>query len=64
MIEKIFNLIPQRLAGFFVKNLKKISFVQNRIDREINTIMEDLETSMKPYKQDFKSHTSIPGNPV
>lgn len=64
MIEKIFNLIPQGLAGFFVKNLKKIPYVQNRIDREINTIMEDLETSMKPYKQDFKSHTSIPGNPV
>ncbi len=64
MIEKLFNLIPQRLACFFEKPLKKIPYVKNRIDNEINGFMKDIETSLKPYKDTFQSYTSLPQTPL
>jgi sphinganine-1-phosphate aldolase len=64
MIEKLFNLIPRGLAGFIEKHLKKIPYVKNKIDKEINGFMKDLETSLKPYKETFKAHTHIPETPL
>ena len=64
MIDKVLNLIPQKLACFFEKHLKKIPYVRNRIDNEINGFMKDLETSLKPYKDRFQSHTHLPQTPL
>ncbi|MCD4676658.1 MAG: hypothetical protein K8S18_11795, partial [Desulfobacula sp.] len=64
MIEKLFNLVPQKFAGFFEKHLKKIPYVKNKIDNEINSFMKDLETSLKPYKDSFQSHTRLPQIPL
>ncbi|MBT3388766.1 MAG: hypothetical protein HN417_12595, partial [Desulfobacula sp.] len=50
MIEKIINIIPQKLACFVEKHLKKIPYVQNKVNKEIDGVMKDLETSLKPYK--------------
>ncbi len=64
MIEKLFNFIPPKLACFLEKHLKKIPYVKNRIDSEINGFMKDIETSLKPYKDTFQSHTSLPQTPL
>ncbi len=64
MIEKLFNLIPQKFACFFEKHLKKIPYVKNKIDNEINMVVKDLETSLKPYKDTFQSHTHLPRTPI
>ncbi|MDY6792957.1 MAG: aminotransferase class V-fold PLP-dependent enzyme [Thermodesulfobacteriota bacterium] len=58
------KLIPPKLAGFAEKHLKKIPYVKNRIDREIDGVMKDLETSLKPYKDTFQSHTRLPQTPL
>lgn len=63
-MEKLFNLIPRGLAEFIEKHLKKIPYVKNKIDKEINGFMKDLETSLKPYKETFKAHTHIPETPL
>jgi len=60
MIETLFNLIPQNLAGFFERHLKKIPYVKNRINTQINGVVKDLETSLKPYKDRFQSYTRLP----
>ncbi|WP_457551212.1 aminotransferase class V-fold PLP-dependent enzyme [Desulfobacula sp.] len=64
MIEKLFYLVPQKLAGFFETRLKKIPFVKNRIETEINKALKDLEKALKPYKETFPSHTSLPAAPL
>ena len=63
-MKKLVNLIPPKLACFIEKHLKKIPYVKNRIDREINGFMKDLETSLKPYKDTFQSHTRLPQIPL
>jgi len=64
MIEKLFNLIPRKFACYLENHLKKIPYVRNRIDNEINGFMKDLEASLKPYKNTFKSHTHLPQTPL
>lgn len=64
MIEKVLRFIPQSLGGFLEKHAVKIPWVKNRIDREINKLMADIEPSLKPYKQGFKTHAFLPENPV
>jgi len=64
MIEKLFNIIPQKFACFLEKHLKKLPYVKNRIDSEINAFMKDIEASLKPYKNTFHSHTSLPQTPL
>ncbi|MBU0465090.1 MAG: aminotransferase class V-fold PLP-dependent enzyme [Proteobacteria bacterium] len=64
MIEKLLHLIPQKLGSFMEKHLKKIPYVKNKIDVEINGVMKDLETSLKPYKDTFQSHTRLPQIPL
>ncbi len=61
MIEKLFPLIPRKLGGFLEHHLKKIPYVKNRIDKEINKVFKDIETSLKPYKDRFQSYTALPG---
>ena len=64
MIEKLFSLIPQKVACFMEKHLKKIPYVKNRVDKELNKVVKDLETALKPYKETFQSHTNLPRNPL
>jgi len=64
MIEKIINIIPQKLACFVEKHLKKIPYVQNKVNKEIDGVMKDLETSLKPYKDTFQSNTCLPKTPL
>jgi len=63
MIEKLFSFIPQKLACFMEKHLKKIPYVKNKVDAELNKVVKDLETSLKPYKDVFNSNTHLPREP-
>lgn len=64
MMDKLFNLIPRKLACFFEKYLRKIPYVKKKIDNDINRFMKDIETSLKPYKDTFHSHTHLPKTPL
>jgi len=60
MIDTLLHLIPWKLGGFLERRLKKIPFVKKRIDTEINKVVKDIETSLKPYKDSFQSFTTLP----
>ncbi len=53
------RLDPRLMSGVF-RYLKKIPFVQDRIDREYDGMMSDLEKVVKPYRGRFETHERIP----
>ena len=53
------RLDPRLMSGVF-RYLKKIPFVQERIDREYDGMMSDLEKVVKPYRGRFATHARIP----
>ncbi len=58
------KLIPGWMGRLFEKSLKKIPFVQRRIDQEINRVMAEMESALKPYKSITASHTVLPSTGV
>lgn len=52
--------MPPRMAAILEKNLKRIPAVRKRIDQEYDTLMQDLEADLKPYKADFESYSQLP----
>ena len=61
--ELLFNNIgrlPPRLFTWIEKRLKKIPSVSQKIEKEYDEMMADLESSLKPYKGKFASFTKIP----
>ncbi|MBW2263619.1 MAG: aspartate aminotransferase family protein [Deltaproteobacteria bacterium] len=53
------RLDPRLMSGVF-RYLKKIPFVQERIDQEYEGMMSDLEKVVKPYRGRFETHARIP----
>jgi glutamate/tyrosine decarboxylase-like PLP-dependent enzyme len=47
------------LTGAF-KVAKKIPWVRERIEREYSTMLEAMETSLRPYRGEFPSYTALP----
>lgn len=52
--------IDGRVLGSMEKTLKAIPGVNQRIEREYDGMMEELEDSVKPYKGKFTTFTEIP----
>jgi len=52
--------VNPRIVGAMEKRLKKISIVKEKIEREYEGIMEELEHSLKPYKDSVPSYSHIP----
>ena len=50
---------PRILRGFF-KCIKPIPFVKKRIQKEYDDIIKELESVVKPYKNDFTTFSHIP----
>jgi sphinganine-1-phosphate aldolase len=61
--EFLFNNIgrlPPRLVKWVEKWLRNIPSVSQKIEKEYDEMMADLESSVKPYKGEFASFTKIP----
>jgi sphinganine-1-phosphate aldolase len=61
--EFLFNNIgrlPPRLVKWIEKRLRNIPSVSQKIEKEYDEMMADLEGSVKPYKGKFASFTKIP----
>jgi glutamate/tyrosine decarboxylase-like PLP-dependent enzyme len=59
----IFNNLGRlhpHLVKWIEKRLKKISSIGQKIEKEYDEMMADLESSVKPYKGGFTSFTQIP----
>lgn len=56
---KLGRLNP-RLVAWLEKAFKNVPAVQRRIDRQMDGIMGDLESSLKPYSGEFPSFTRLP----
>jgi sphinganine-1-phosphate aldolase len=52
--------IDSRFLGSMEKTLKAIPGVNQRIEKEYDGMMEELESSVKPYKGKFPAFTKIP----
>ena len=52
--------IDSRVMGSVEKSLKAIPGVNQRIEKEYDGMMDDLESSVKPYKGKFPAFTEIP----
>jgi len=53
------RLPPGMLTGAF-KVAKKIPWVRERIEREYSTMLEAMETSLRPYRGEFPSYSALP----
>jgi len=49
-----------RLVAWVEKRLKKIPSISQKIEKEYDEMMTELEGSVKPYKNQFASYTKIP----
>ncbi len=61
--ELLFNNIgrlPPQLVKWIEKRLRNIPSVSQKIEKEYDEMMADLESSLKPYKGEFASFTKIP----
>ena len=52
--------VPPRIMAVLERNLRKIPYVQEKIQGEYDGIMGDLENSLKPYREDFLTFSEIP----
>jgi len=58
--EKIINRLPPKLIAVVEKFAKRIPFIKDRIDTEIESVMSGLQDSMKPYKQTHTTFEALP----
>ena len=49
-----------RLVAWIEKRIRKIPSLNQKIEKEYDEIMVELESSVKPYKGDFAAFTKIP----
>jgi glutamate/tyrosine decarboxylase-like PLP-dependent enzyme len=49
-----------RVASAIEKRLKRIPFVRARLQREYDKIVQDLERSLKPYRDSFAAFSQLP----
>jgi sphinganine-1-phosphate aldolase len=62
-LDKITHLLSRlnpRWVAALEKSLRKIPAVQRQIQKETQSISADLESSLKPYRDDFSSYTCLP----
>ena len=57
-------MIPRPIASFLERHLKNIPVIKKKIDSEIDTLMKEVESSLKPYKDISKTHVDLPELPI
>ncbi len=59
-VEKYVGWMNPRVISWIFKHLKKMPSVQKKIQEEYDTIMKDIEASVKPYKEGFVTFSQLP----
>lgn len=59
---KIMGKLNPRLVTWIEKRLRKVASVNEKIEKEYDEIMGDLESSVKPYKDSFPTFAQLPAN--
>ncbi len=52
--------MPPRLLAFVERRLRSVPAFRREVESQYDEIMGDLEGSLKPYRGDFSSYTSLP----
>jgi glutamate/tyrosine decarboxylase-like PLP-dependent enzyme len=52
--------LPPRAVSWIEKQVKKIPFIRRQVENEYDSVMSDLENSLKPYKTKFESYRALP----
>ena len=58
--EKIINKLPPKIIAVVEKYMKKIPLINDKINKEIDSVMEGIGESMKPYKKTHETFRSLP----
>ncbi len=61
-MDKYVSRLPQGIAARVFNTIKDIPFVKKAIEKELNTMMAELEGSLKPYKDKVESFAKLPKN--
>jgi len=59
MIAKV-KWMPEGLTRFIEKWIRKLPSVRKEIDKQAESIVNDLESMVKPYTGEFQSHAKLP----
>ncbi len=62
ILDKYLSRLPQGIATRVFNTIKDIGFVKKAIEKELNTMMAELEGSLKPYKDKVQSFEKLPEN--
>jgi glutamate/tyrosine decarboxylase-like PLP-dependent enzyme len=60
IIEKYLSRLPEGIASRIFNSIKDIPFVRKEIQKEIDKMMAEMESSAKPYKGKVESFPQIP----
>ncbi|NIT36043.1 MAG: aminotransferase class V-fold PLP-dependent enzyme [candidate division Zixibacteria bacterium] len=60
VVKKIIGRLDPRIVAAVEKRVKSMPFVSEMIEREYDSVMADLEKSIKPYRKDFKAFSRLP----
>lgn len=52
--------LPPRVSGALERRMRAIPFVRRRLEQQYAAVMADLETSLKPYRDDFTTYERLP----
>ena len=63
MTEKV-KWIPNGLAHFLEKFLRKLPSVKKEIENQTNSMVGDLESMVKPYTGKFQTHSKLPASGI
>ena len=63
MTEKV-KWMPNGLAHFLEKFLRKLPSVKKEIENQTNSMVGDLESTVKPYTGKFQTHSKLPASGI
>lgn len=60
LVEKIMRKLPPKIVAVSEKYMKKIPFINDKINAEIDAVIEGLGDSAKPYKKTHETYGFLP----
>ncbi len=59
-VQKMFAENRDRALAVGIRAMKRIPYVKDRIEKDYDRVMEELEEAVKPYRKDFVTHRRLP----
>jgi sphinganine-1-phosphate aldolase len=64
LVSRKLGWVDPRLVSAVEKYVRAIPFVKRMIEKEYQSVMEELEASLKPYREEFTTHANLPAQGV